>query len=177
MPVNDRKKPGERVTPPTTHERPYLGHSGNETDPTTGETTFNSPLNVVKKARGLSSKEAQTMANAHYAAQMANAGQKYASSGQNYNVNNPQAADNETYGTHAKLTHLGGPTGNPGPRSNGTLYANPEDLRVIKGIRARQSAVRGKTSSSAKPTGGARKKTRKHKKESRESRKLKKSRK
>jgi hypothetical protein len=103
------------------------------------------------------------MANAHYAAQMANAGPSYTTRGSNYNFNDPHVG-NETYGTHAKLNHLHGPTGNPGPRSNGTLYANSTDLRVIKGVRGRDESGAVRYKSETKPVGGARKKTRKHKK-------------
>ena len=118
------------------------------------------------------------MSNAHYAAQMANAGPSYTTIGSNYNNNSgdPQVA-NQTYGTHAKLSHLGGPTGNHGPRSNGTVYG--EFSYVPKGFNPTSStrkAVKGRPSKN-RINGGARKKTRKHKKESRESRKLKKSRK
>jgi hypothetical protein len=172
MPVNPRRQFGDRTKPPTKSESPYLGHSSNMTDPTTGESLFNSPNTVIRQARGLNSKEVQAMANAHYVAQMANAGHKYKSSGRNYNVNDDPQVGNTTY---AELNYLGGPTGNPGPRSNGTLYA--EVSHTPSGVRGRYESGAVKYKSRTKPVGGARKKTRKNKKESRESKKLRKSRK
>lgn len=165
-------------------KKPYVKpfeYSANTTmDPTiVNQRIFNNPTNVMRQARGLNSNNAKAMANAHYAAQMANAGPSYTTRGNNYNFNDPHVG-NQTYGTHTAVS-LGGPTNlSTMKQSNGTVYANTSTMHFPSGVRGRQSAVRGRTSSTPKSVGGARKKTRKHKKESRtksKSRKLRKSRK
>jgi hypothetical protein len=135
------------------------------------------------------------MVKNHYTAQNANPEIQNPSRGRNYNYNNnnnssstnnnnnnngdPQAGNNQTYGTHAKLK-LGGPTkrSTKAHNLNRKPYLDPADLRVVKGpSRKREGAMRYKGPKDGPIKGGARKKTRKHKKESRESKKLRKSRK
>lgn len=156
--------------------------AGLRRDSKTGESTHADPAELREQIRMQKLAQIETdssvkgMSNAHYAAQMANAGQQYTSEGRNYNnEENNNSGDPQV--TYASLKHLHGPTKRSTEANNSreTLYAPIS--HVVHGPR-KQSAFRGQLPK--KSTGGARKKTRKHKKESRtksKSRKLRKARK
>lgn len=166
------------------YDKPFNYSSHNKRDPTSGNNMMQNLESVREQVRSArfnpQSNAVRNMINMHRENYPENGRIDYGLHPHYGEDEDPQAAANQTYGTHAEL-NLGKPTNRSTRRvvtnSNKTVYDN---VYGPKGPR-KQSAVRGRPQSFlAKPVGGARKKTRKNKKESRtksKSRKLRKSRK